>query len=297
MASQHLPNILKSTLDTLLKDSEVLSWIVKGGNEFTQVSIRFSNTAISTEHGELQYRRAPPSRIKRDHERAASRQQIYEEEDITNGAVDSETQTHQTPHLSSDVTVADDTLQDNSILPVIEAPTTSAQGQQGGTNNIETVTVASGHSLRGGIKSQPSNRNDTTATVSGHEDTDDSDSNDDTFSCDGCGCMMSGEPGTIWYRCTECTDTDLDFCTECYRKDIHSQHKSYLSKFTCPKDWSLPRCDSCGYIYKANIFLYIYQCTKCEDYSLCPLCKKQNRHNKHNIFLELILAQDYVAQL
>ncbi len=36
---------------------------------------------------------------------------------------------------------------------------------------------------------------------------------DDEFSCDGCGCMMSGSPGTKWFRCTECGD--LDICRTC----------------------------------------------------------------------------------
>ena len=61
-----LPKILKTTMDNLLQDGSVLSWIIKGGPDFTQVSIRFTNALQTATGQDIKYRRASPSRMRRD---------------------------------------------------------------------------------------------------------------------------------------------------------------------------------------------------------------------------------------
>ena len=40
-----LPFVLEATLDTLLAGNSLSSWFIRGGPNFTQVSIRFANVA------------------------------------------------------------------------------------------------------------------------------------------------------------------------------------------------------------------------------------------------------------
>ncbi len=65
-----LPKPLQITLDGLLTDNKLTSWQVRGGQEFIQVSIRFSVTEMEPILNDVKYRRAPPSRILRDTNRA-----------------------------------------------------------------------------------------------------------------------------------------------------------------------------------------------------------------------------------
>ena len=129
-------------------------------------------------------------------------------------------------------------------------------------------------------------QSNTSPLVSGITITDDSDKNSDsdddgTFSCDACVCMISGKTGSSWYRCTECGDAD--FCDLCYLKDVHSQHRTHMNKFTCPADWNLIYCDSCGLSYSEDSsYNLIHQCTECEDYCLCNGCRTKMMHIKHS---------------
>ena len=68
MTHKGLPNILDNTLDTLLDKYIVTSWGVKGGNRFTEVTIRFNMASMP--QGNIKYRREPPSRMARDKARA-----------------------------------------------------------------------------------------------------------------------------------------------------------------------------------------------------------------------------------
>ena len=66
MPVEGLPKVLENTLDTLLKEYSLSSWQIRGGEIYTQVTLRFPASAITAETGTVQYRRAPPSRVKRD---------------------------------------------------------------------------------------------------------------------------------------------------------------------------------------------------------------------------------------
>ena len=105
-------------------------------------------------------------------------------------------------------------------------------------------------------------------------------SNDQVFSCNGCGEMMSGLPGTKWYRCTECID--IDICESCHNKDFHNMHRSQISAFTCPQDIEEAWCDACGKMFTASdMKVVIHQCKICEDYVLCSNCRRNSFHERH----------------
>ena len=118
---------------------------------------------------------------------------------------------------------------------------------------------------------------------------------DGTFSCDGCGCMISGEPGTIWYRCSECVD--IDFCLICHEREIHSQHKKFMCQFKCPEDWSRPFCDCCGRTFPKSLTYELIWCKLCQDFSMCNYCSSKNRHYKHRQFLHKGTIDEYIKEL
>lgn len=75
MPLEGLPLVLEYSLKGLLVQNGISSWQIRGGPHFSQVSIRFQNPAIATSQvDEVQYRRAPPSRINRDRERAKQKE-------------------------------------------------------------------------------------------------------------------------------------------------------------------------------------------------------------------------------
>ena len=66
MSYENLPSNLKITMEAILKDNDVSSWIIRGGSDFTQISIRFMNMDILGDNSEVKYRRVPQSRLIRD---------------------------------------------------------------------------------------------------------------------------------------------------------------------------------------------------------------------------------------
>ena len=123
-----------------------------------------------------------------------------------------------------------------------------------------------------------------------------SDSDDDgTYTCDGCGIMMSSDAGTTWYKCTDCIDIDL--CTNCWLKDLHSQHKQQMFKFMCPESWNKPYCDAFGHSFPLMNFSNVYKCKICEDFCLCSKCKASYAHMKHTNKLRPIGVLDYIKEI
>ena len=125
-------------------------------------------------------------------------------------------------------------------------------------------------------------------------DTEDTDVEDGTYSCNGCDIMMSGSAGTVWYRCTDCID--IDICQNCHMKDFHSHHKRHISRFTCPAAEQMDDgyCDACGVLFdwnKYNVRIG-YQCNLCEDYCLCARCKSKLMHINHSKYLKPILNME-----
>ena len=92
MPLEGLPKPLENLMDTFLKQNTLSSLHVKGGPYFTQICLRFPNDNMTENSGELKYRRAPPSRICRDTNRARNRQQTHT--DITTTAVITEDVPH-----------------------------------------------------------------------------------------------------------------------------------------------------------------------------------------------------------
>ena len=73
MLEKEVPFILESTLNALLNSSSLIPWFTKGDERCTQVTLRFY---MNDNHQPfMKFRRSPPSRIKKDANRAKDAKQ------------------------------------------------------------------------------------------------------------------------------------------------------------------------------------------------------------------------------
>ena len=156
------------------------------------------------------------------------------------------------------------------------------------TSGGASIVSPSNSSLRGGTKSESHGQND--------KHSDSNIDNDGTFSCDGCGDMISNKKGQRWVTCTECVDTD--FCYKCFKKGTHSHHKYQIHWFENPGDGEIPYCDSCGYVFENDSHdRVLWCCSACEDYCVCSYCHDIGMHKKHEINMNVISVQEYLDEI
>ena len=67
-----LPKTLEISLSNLLDDCDISSWNIKGDNDGTQIWIRFKSEDSAMDNTNITYRRAPPSQMRRNKNRASS---------------------------------------------------------------------------------------------------------------------------------------------------------------------------------------------------------------------------------
>ena len=318
MSIEGIPLILKTSLEVLLQENVISSWQIKGGPKYSQVNIRFRSSTIDmpivTE--EVQYRRAPPSRINRDRERAMDRgygrihRESQTDEDTfpdMSAGENLQISTYEfTPHQHQSASIGEG----SSVNPSLLLPNDQCS-QPSGTDLSKTGANLIDPDQDHNNIDQGSTSSDLVSCqnkqhvfdqiyakfedgMDGNAKADDQEVNEDgTYTCDGCGAMMSGSPGSTWYRCTDCKDIDL--CLNCYHKGVHSQHDGQISKFICPPDMdSCGYCDACGCSFGDDYNRGIWQCSMCEDYFLCSECHTwQSYHKKHSKHFNCLTMEDF----
>ena len=311
-----LPKILVTMLDNLLEAGPISSWDIKGGPHFTQVTIRFPNEGM-TDEGEVHYRRAPLSQIHRDRRRARNHyDQHYKSPELQSNNMasindvgsplfvqpfDNTTRDEICDPSVLPNTTADDALQQFTIADGIHdsiaaAGSTQVRDQGGnaddnGESEVVSMALTKETNKRGDIKDATAS-SDFDDKVSVADDVD-----DEMFSCDWCGTMMSGKPGSVWFRCTYC---DKDMCDSCQQKELqcHVHHRKLISNFTCPEDMSMPWCDACGSNFDINnAETVVIQCERCEDFILCMRCFRKQYHSMDRQFCRRISIHQYMSEV
>ena len=100
MMLEGLPNILVNALDMLCLDQNLTSWHIKSGPKYSKVTISFISSTMAPQEGEVKYRRATPSRMRRDRNRGLERYQQNEQVNIESDNdidIQTETTTQQKP--------------------------------------------------------------------------------------------------------------------------------------------------------------------------------------------------------
>ncbi len=229
-----LPKVLVVMLENILDDHMLSSWQFRGGPLYTQLTIRFTHGEVADDMNEVKYRRIPPSQILRDkiHVKAFSdkKEQYISKHSENNHNVPAKSSNPITQQLDDILNV------DNGSFSVSNKTTANENVTERCLHKFNiaaaeaddfsrpTYYQAEGiadqgdqHLTMPGVKSDEEQERDGIKDSTVHTE-DDLSSDDEVFSCDGCGCMMSGSPGTKWYRCTECVD--LDICESCHKKRL-----------------------------------------------------------------------------
>ena len=101
-------------------------------------------------------------------------------------------------------------------------------------------------------------------------------------------------PGNNWMRCSMCKDFDL--CVTCW---AIGGHKDQIHEYKWRnRDDEEESCSCCGYIYNhRNPWFSIWQCMKCQQYSMCRQCYESGMHVIHKDQMENCLLKQYVRDI
>ena len=286
MDINRLPKVLVQTLDTLLSDSGLSTWSIKGGNFYTQIILRFDMAAMpGTGTTESVYRRVSDRRLQRDRDRARgwrqTQAQMVDMEDLAinqNSSLNAnaEPYVHDVGHIGYPIL--------NNIAEADNNTDTYSQGALSQDHDIQpqSPATASDQSCQQGINIEPVVQYQTEAVAVQDVNSDDLDqhSADIEILCNTCH-KACNTAGNSWYRCTICNDFDI--CMPCHTRlpHKHFQHRQYKHLFTYPEDAeNKPYCDSCGKVFEEPD-MNVHQCPVCKDYVLCSVCAHEGMHSRH----------------
>ena len=294
MTQKGLPNILDNTLNTLLEKYIITSWNVKGGNRFTEVSIRFNMASMP--HGDMKYRREPPSRMARDKVRAARRFQskdnlctqdinednasIIHDEQIDNISnpfsrfIADDTVVNRPDHMPTSVEEINMTVYPSPV-PQCDGPADhtaiaisrefGSQTDQGGDSDVNN----SGIQMENMTLDETEHFEPLAA---------DSPADYDII------CSHCHEPQVD--RCLQCFKcSDVFICTSCYHAKAHNEHFCFLSYFNPSDVPKVPHCMSCFSLFTPLAYPKVYTCMRCK-FIQCPQCTHLWRHDHHLDYLK-----------
>ena len=309
-----LPMTLETMLNVLISDNEFTSWQIRSGMEYTQVTLRFSLNPkeVKTDTVEC-YKRVSKAQLTRGRARAAHwrenkhfNDENLAEQDITqmentqvNMCLVESQVNQQLPEQYSHVPCQGDQHETVSLLPNQGTPTNPLLPTVGNTELAATAEA----SIEGdGILALDVNNDigvnnvgdeSIASEFSNHSDEWDysSESSEEVDTCGECDNPIKVRNGGHFYRCSECTD--LSICKECYFDDQHNIHQDQIHAFNWIPGTGEVTCDVCGEPLGDDPEYTIWQCTKCEDYGLCLMCKNMDMHRKHKQYLKEKLLTEF----
>ncbi len=295
MLEENLPKPLQTTLDTLLMDNKLSSWQIRGGEHFIQVTIRFSATTIGCNETNVKYRRAPPSRILRDNDRARNHQ--FEEAECMNehgiinrmnNTIDAQNVT--TLENNGNVNV---TNQIRSTVPCPPATTdlsisptnSNVQSMEQHTSDVDTGNID--------INTNSIDLNNSVRDSVISVETDDSEDDRlqklleymDRFeeSCDRIDKKCDQINDNLVESVSHSMNTRTDTSTKCEVKCDMNDDDDSVSDGTYT-------CDGCGGMIDAKPDSMWYRCTHCGDVDICHECFIKDVHNHHKAHLQVFKA-------
>ena len=268
-----LPFILEKTLGQMIDDELLQSWTIHGKDNFTVVTIRFNMEATEDNTKDIRYKKAKPSQIKRDRERAERRTL----EGSNNAHVESLENVDKKPSNSLNHIQENNTAGPNQGTD--QSSGENGLTQAGGSNT--SVLTSSGSEAA------------VTSNTSDGESTIDEDVGQVDIKCNECGECVNGE-NKCWFKCTMCNDYDI--CKECRDKGCHKYHNGQIQEFNEPANPANGYCNSCGLQFypQRRTWFEVYNCSACEDYALCFKCKRIGRHHHHSARLSKITLGEYL---
>ena len=319
-----LPLVLEKTLETLLEGYTMSSWNIRGGNEFTQVTLRFAVSGPKMDTIDNRYyKRKSRSQVVRDSVRLGEWKNKHHNEALCSDLATCNMNADKdksTGNISDTSSVLDTQENQQPILEDYDIPDNSSHhsfnersSTMGGlvpelVEKASISRVGSANPLPLGLdvgdvnthrKDIDTNSIDLSSSDSHRTDLS-KDSRKEIFNCGICNNPIKGKLGDKWYKCSHCED--LYICQECNKNSLHQIHRDQIHEYTWLFDVNSSCyqyfCDCCGFRYDYfNENFRVWQCTRCGDYTLCKRCKEQNMHSKHRYYMTNKLLSEYEDEL
>jgi hypothetical protein len=313
--------MLEMYLNDALDNYSLTSWNIKGGQRFTEVTLRISMVAMHEDT--VKYRKVPPSRISRDKERGALHRipvSRVDNDQLTDEPIN-EAESKDILQVISNVEGVQAipvTAQHGYYMTPINTGEYSAFIQVDGHADVKcTSTIQSEiEAPMPGLDSGAPNvgvedelvtaANVSECDVNGDDEMllDDNNSpsllpRSTSFACAGCKVNLSDSPADMrWTRCTDPACNNMNICTGCEKSGFHMHHLRHLMPFCKPSSHS-PWCDSCGCMFSAQLYkpdAVVFTCQECDQYTICHTCKVwAGMHARHDDRLCKVPLVDFLA--
>ncbi len=277
-----LPLTVENALSGLLMEGNISSWKITGGERFAVLTLRFTmadqdqtgeNCGKEKHNTVTQFRRKPPSQIKRD----SNRRQMWQ----NSRDCDSDKDTSDAESVfSGSITQVKAT----TVMPVnsANAPSSSEvmspvplMGSHAQSRTIETDMPLLTHLPT----MQKDDNNPPQTTV--HKQ------------CRSCKSNLPRPGETMWFKCTEDYN---DICVLCHDRGRHTcvSHQDQIQAFTPPDCEAY--CDGCGTPFKSSLNKY-FLCNICDNYTLCRSCHRKTLHRIHHSDMEYISKSKHLKSM
>ena len=322
MPVKGLPMMLEKLLDTLMKDTEIYSWNMKGADGYTHVNLKFKMADHGHQGMNLIYKRKPKSQTYRDHRRSDKWKDLQNvDKEYDSRAIDDNSdkesqsdiaiitkdipvnQPAEDQGVSHDLASLPKTCDSSEQYPY-KAPSESdldidqasmSSGQDDMEGNGETLEPTSNH---------VNNNNECGSAVKDNEDEGSGDKTvvideftlelidkyGELVKCDACHVPIPAIRGMGWMKCTICPDTKV--CNSCWSNGRHNDKSHHLQMHSYTwqdrrSDIPLLSCNSCGFLYhEHNPNFRVWHCMQCRNYTICKRCHNDNMHQHHDQYLK-----------
>ena len=272
MELNQLPKVLVQTLDTLLGEHGLSSWQVRGGDIFTQVTLRFNMAERSTV--DSVYRKVPDRRLTRDRDRAWQWRQHHEDKgymaasipNYGNGPSDLNSNTVPDSILESHI----DTVETNNINHM--------SGSYSGAPHIEQQTSVEAAKHRdhdsattepkppSGITDTTNNANITEVTFSGSGHDQQTGETAAQHSQDSA--AYAEEPMPVYGNSSDGSILEA-------MQDVNNSKPVDVGQVAI-------KCNICHGECNRDGNVTWFRCTVCDDFDICKQCRKL--HPRHNMW-------------
>ena len=257
-----LPLTVENALSGLLVEGSISSWKITGGEKYAVLTLRFA-MADHDQTGEncgqvkqstvTQFRRKPPSQIKRDSTRRKVWQSSRDSDaDKDNSDVESVFSDNVTLVKTPPVVNSTNVPSSSEVI----SPGPELGSQPGGTLETDMPTLTHLPIMQ--------NTNNIIPQSTDHKQ------------CKSCKSNLPKPGENRWIKCTE---EGCDICVLCHDRGRHDcfSHQDQLQEFTPPDPNCQSYCDGCGLEFRSHLNKY-YMCNICENYTLCRLCHRKTLH-------------------
>ena len=311
MVVKGLPVALETTLNALSSDHDLSSWQIRGGLEFTQVTLRFSTGLKGTPQMDIQqYRRMSESQITRNRDRAATwRDNQGVLSSGNNGTKYLDTLT--VPNITKNQTTLGNQqvpTEQYSMGTESQTATISIANPQvvATCEDIETINsltkdstpqvqVVEDNKVNGDINNSDTNSIASSGSISDrHSELIDT-STEEVATCGTCNTPIKAKYGDEFFKCSDCED--MFICRDCHFNHQHEKHRMQIHTYHWVPDPEDIPCDGCGIPFVTGVLkgkqCTVWQCRECQDYALCSSCIEYGGlHIKHeDSFEEKTLEQ------